>query len=128
MAGIDLTDTDATGVKRLLGRVRTAAGTSLIITGTLDATGLNDDPTMLGSLAKKHLPVGDLSAVPFRATLDAKDRIAGIDLTMPENAGTWSVKVQDYGVVRKQVPPDPSQVRKPSAAVLKLLSGRGVPV
>jgi hypothetical protein len=126
VAGADLTDPDAAGVKRLLKRVRTAEGTSLIITGTLDATGLAKDPTMIGSLAKLHPPAGNLTAVPFRATLDAKDRIATIDLTMPKNGGTWSVKVQDYDMVRAQTAPDAREIRRPSPEVLKLMAGAGV--
>jgi hypothetical protein len=63
--------------------------------------------------------------MPFRATLDGRDRIAALDLTPPDKAGGWSIKLEAYGEVQAQPAPAPSEIRKPSARVLEVLGGAG---
>jgi hypothetical protein len=127
----DLRDADAFGLKRLLTRVKTVEGSPAVLTGTIDLSDLGDDATMLGSMTRQLPPSGNVTAVPFRATLDNKDRIHKLDMTLPGKENVWSVNMQEaYDFVQAQTAPDPREIKKPSRAVLKLLAqaDRGVSV
>ena len=118
---INLKDPDVIGVKRLLGRVATAQGDDFVITGTLDASHLTEDNTMIGALARQR-PPRTATAMPFRATLDAQDHIATLSLTQPGSADSWVIGLGDYGTSQLTAPPA-DLVKKPSAAALTFLRG-----
>ncbi|MCA2216326.1 hypothetical protein [Jidongwangia harbinensis] len=124
--GPNFTDPDAVGMKRLLSRVRTAQGSPVIVHGTLDATGLAEDPTMIGAMARRYPLSGAVHAMPFRATLDSHDRIHTVNVMVPGSAEPWTIEANDYGGVRAQVPPAADEVRKPSALAQKLLGDGGL--
>ncbi|XVU29850.1 hypothetical protein ACQPZJ_23015 [Actinoplanes sp. CA-054009] len=119
---VDLRDPDVVGVKRLLDRVVSAQGDDLVITGTLDSSGLAQDRTLIGSLARMYPPRTG-TAMPFRATLDAEDRIASLSLTTPGSGDSWVISLSGYGTTPPQVAPPADIVKMPSPQVLKLLRG-----
>jgi hypothetical protein len=118
--GLDLTNPDVVGVKRLLDRVRTAEGDDRVITGTLDATDLAKDQTMIGKFARLHPLPTKAKALPFRATLDVKDRIATLNL-MPASPNSWVLQLMDYDTVKALIPPPASEVKTPLPSVQKAM-------
>lgn len=116
---INPNDPDVIGVKRLLGRVTTAQGDSLAITGTLDTSTLAKDKTVIGMLARSHPPRTG-KAMPFQATLDTQNRIATLSLLAPGSPDTWVISLGEYGSGPVAMPPADS-IKKPSAAVLTYL-------
>ncbi|WP_433366701.1 hypothetical protein ACQPZX_38235 [Actinoplanes sp. CA-142083] len=119
---IDLHDPDVIGVKRLLSGVKAAKGDDLFITGTLDTSQVTEAQTVVGRHARAHsLPTG--TAMPFQASLDAQGRIATLSLIAPDPADTWVIRLSEYGAIQPLTAPPADLVKKPSAAVLKLLRG-----
>lgn len=116
---LNLNDPDVIGVKRLLGRVNTAQGDNLAITGTLDSSMLTKDKTVIGMLARSHPPRTG-KAMPFRALLDAQNHIATLSLLTPGSPDTWVISLGEYGSGPVAAPPADS-IKKPSARVLTFL-------
>jgi hypothetical protein len=119
---IDLYDVDVIGVKRLLGRVKTVKGDSIYINGTLDTSHIAEGQTVVGRQARGH-SLRTSTAMPFQATLDAHGRIATLSLITPDPGDTWVIRLSEYGAKQPLAAPPADLVKKPSAAVLKLLRG-----
>jgi hypothetical protein len=119
---IDLHDPDVIGVKRLLSRVKTAKSDDLYITGTLDTSHIAEGQTVVGRQAGGH-SLHTSTAMPFQAALDTHGRIATLSLITPDPADTWVIRLSEYGAIQPLTAPPADLVKKPSAAVLKLLRG-----
>lgn len=75
---------DATGLGSLVAAVRSAERSGDVITGTLDATGSDDQLNLLFS-DPGYLYGPGARAMPFQATLDGQGRITEFTVTMPDH-------------------------------------------
>jgi hypothetical protein len=121
---LDVSDGDITGLTELLSKATVTKGDAKTITGTLDATTIDDNDGMVDTDDIKAMGAAAKS-LPYTATLDEQGRLSDVTIDVPKAgdtpAGTWTFAVTGYGAQKAQQKPS-GQIRKTPASAYEMLN------
>ncbi|MCU7728518.1 hypothetical protein ODJ79_32810 [Actinoplanes sp. KI2] len=106
---IDVTNADLLGLDALIKGATTVQGDAKNITGTIDATKIEAEDSLLDSDDIKAMGTA-AATLPFTAALDGQGRLTTLVIDAPKAgdtpAGKWSYTISGYGEQKTQTKPE----------------------